>query len=56
MNRILVVHRDRQALDGLEKPLLNRADHQITLAETKVQCFGVAELFAMRSVAWPDVF
>ena len=34
MNRILIVHRDRQALDGLEKLLLNRANHQITLAET----------------------
>jgi len=42
MNRILIVHRDRQALDGLEKLLLNRANHQITLAETTVQCTGVA--------------
>ena len=33
MDRILVVHRDRQALEGLEKLLLDRADHQITLAE-----------------------
>lgn len=33
MDRILVVNRDRHTLDGLEKLLLDRADHQITLAE-----------------------
>jgi len=34
MNRILVVHRDRLALDQLEKLLLDRADHQITLVDS----------------------
>jgi len=34
MNRILVVNRDRRALDRLEKLLLDRADHQITLADS----------------------
>ncbi len=34
MNRILVVHRDRLALDRLEKLLLDRADHQITLVDS----------------------
>ena len=34
MNRVLVVHRDRQALNRLERLLLNRADHQVTLSET----------------------
>ncbi len=34
MNRILIVHRDRHALEGLEKLLLNRADLQITLADS----------------------
>jgi len=34
MNRILVVNRDRHALERLEKLLLDRADHQITLADS----------------------
>jgi two-component system nitrogen regulation response regulator GlnG len=33
MDRILVVHRDRRTLEQLEHRLLDRADHQITLAE-----------------------
>lgn len=33
MDRILVVHRDRQTLEGMERRLLERADHQVTLAD-----------------------